>query len=450
MQSPILETQRFENLKLYDALLAINGADITASLAPGVTYNFSLDMDITQAMINSGSICNSASVVGSDDVGDVSDNDGIGTSDPTCVALLPQGDLTLIKTAVFVADGANGHIDYTFTLTNSGNVTVNTLTLTDDLLGITNQTISPSTLEPGQTATFTVPSYNVTDEDLIAGNVINCASVSGVAAIGGAVISDLSDDGDATNGDDNCTITVLTQTNSIAVVKQGTFMDENGNSYAEPGETISYVFTVTNTGDTTLVSVELTDTTVPVDFDSTTSGIQSTVSIGTLLPGESVQVTGSYILTEADIELGQVVNQASVRGIGPNGEEVSDVSDGSDNNLDNPTVTPLPVAPCTVVVNNLVYIGGMPGATGYDFEHLQIDGLTCYSDISIEIYNRWGVLVYETKDYNNLDKAFRGYSAGRVTISSSDPLPEGTYFYILRYKDGNNGREKTGFLHLTR
>jgi hypothetical protein len=44
-----------------------------------------------------------------------------------------------------------------------------------------------------------------------------------------------------------------------------------------------------------------------------------------------------------------------------------------------------------------------------------------------------GVLVYETKGYNNTSNAFEGISAGRSTIQQSTGLPTGTYFYILSY-----------------
>jgi len=90
---------------------------------------------------------------------------------------------------------------------------------------------------------------------------------------------------------------------------------------------------------------------------------------------------------------------------------------------------------------------------------LVIDGaenLICYpSGISVEIYNRWGVLVYETSKYSNTDNYFDGYSKGRTTISKSEGLPTGTYFYILNYESsdgkGNNQiNKKEGFIYLSR
>ena len=90
---------------------------------------------------------------------------------------------------------------------------------------------------------------------------------------------------------------------------------------------------------------------------------------------------------------------------------------------------------------------------------LIIDGAgdtNCYpSGIAVEIYNRWGVLVFETTKYNNTSNYFDGYSKGRTTISKSDGLPTGTYFYILNYEsvDGNGNiqiNKKDGFIYLSR
>jgi len=84
-----------------------------------------------------------------------------------------------------------------------------------------------------------------------------------------------------------------------------------------------------------------------------------------------------------------------------------------------------------------------------------IDDTVCYPENTVEIYNRWGVLVFETKNYNNVSNVFDGTSKGRTTISQSSGLPTGTYYYILNYTsyDGNNNiqtNRKDGFLYLTR
>ena len=85
-------------------------------------------------------------------------------------------------------------------------------------------------------------------------------------------------------------------------------------------------------------------------------------------------------------------------------------------------------------------------------DHFLIKNIENYPKNKVEIYNRWGVKVFETEQYNNSDNAFRGYSNGRVTFKKGEKLPTGTYFYILTYE--NLGAKesvvvkKSGYLHL--
>ncbi|RED23350.1 gliding motility-associated-like protein [Flavobacterium cutihirudinis] len=84
-----------------------------------------------------------------------------------------------------------------------------------------------------------------------------------------------------------------------------------------------------------------------------------------------------------------------------------------------------------------------------------IDDVTCYPENTVEIYNRWGILVFETTNYNNVTNNFDGTSRGRTTVKQSDGLPTGTYYYIVTYKslDGNNviqNNKKDGYLYLSK
>ncbi|WP_196830003.1 gliding motility-associated C-terminal domain-containing protein, partial [Flavobacterium sp. CG_9.1] len=84
-----------------------------------------------------------------------------------------------------------------------------------------------------------------------------------------------------------------------------------------------------------------------------------------------------------------------------------------------------------------------------------IDDVTCYPENTVEIYNRWGVLVFETKNYNNQTNNFEGISRGRTTVNQSSGLPTGTYFYILNYStiDGNGKveiKKLDGYLYLSK
>lgn len=106
------------------------------------------------------------------------------------------------------------------------------------------------------------------------------------------------------------------------------------------------------------------------------------------------------------------------------------------------------VAPaCNLVVHNSF----SPNNDGINetFFIENIDQISCFPTNSVEIYNRWGVLVYKTKQYDNLTRVFRGVSEGRATINESDQLPTGTYFYTIKYTDAKGKEyEDTGYLYL--
>lgn len=103
---------------------------------------------------------------------------------------------------------------------------------------------------------------------------------------------------------------------------------------------------------------------------------------------------------------------------------------------------------CPMEVFNAV----TPNGDGFNDE-LVLNGIECYPGNSVEIYNRWGVLVYETKEYNSNGNTFKGISEGRVNIKGDNKLPTGTYYYSIKYTfDLGNGvtypTEQTGYLHL--
>jgi gliding motility-associated-like protein len=99
----------------------------------------------------------------------------------------------------------------------------------------------------------------------------------------------------------------------------------------------------------------------------------------------------------------------------------------------------------------LVHNAFSPNGDGVN-EFFIIDNITdpCYLENNVEIYNRWGVLVFEIDNYNNNDRVFRGTSEGRTTVNQSRELPTGTYFYILKYKTDGNYTTKNGYLYLSR
>ncbi|MGH2667055.1 gliding motility-associated C-terminal domain-containing protein, partial [Flavobacterium sp.] len=123
--------------------------------------------------------------------------------------------------------------------------------------------------------------------------------------------------------------------------------------------------------------------------------------------------------------------------------------------------TSLPSA--TVVIDDIVCLecqdevkvfnAVSPGITDglNDFFYIQaLDDFICYPTNTVQIYNRWGVLVFERNQYtNDVNRGFVGMSEGRVTVSKNQKLPEGTYFYIINYTDKRgNAFNLNGYLEL--
>src|SRR5699024_7809961 len=82
----------------------------------------------------------------------------------------------------------------------------------------------------------------------------------------------------------------------------------------DAGETINYVFIVTNTGTVTIKDVTINDPMV--------KAVLNPQSYPSLAPGASVQFTASYIAKQGDIDGGSVHNAATATGKTPDGPDV--------------------------------------------------------------------------------------------------------------------------------
>ena len=82
------------------------------------------------------------------------------------------------------------------------------------------------------------------------------------------------------------------------------------------GQTITYSFLVTNTGNVTLHGISISD---PLVGLSAITGYATT-----LVPGASTTGTATYVVTQADVDRGSIVNTATVQGTPPVGTPVGD------------------------------------------------------------------------------------------------------------------------------
>ena len=575
-----------------------------ASLAPGASVTVTAEQTITQSDVDAGYIENSAiatgdSPLGTDDVVDVSDagdeavetpngdgsTDGDATNDPTVTSITESAGMEVVKTASYVdnGDGINNvgdSIVYSIEVSNTGNVTLNDVTIDDVILnfngdeltldgtgvGFVSATLGSleGTVQVGEVATYT-GTYTITQNDVNSGGITNSV-FSEATTLRGTLLSDTSDDGDDEDGnsEDDATETIFVLNPSISLLKSFLPLeDDNGDGIAGAlDDFIQFVFTVENTGNTTLYDINVIDPLPGV--------IVSGGTIPQLDPGQidSVTVTASYQITQADIDLGIVINLASVTSEDPTGEFVTDFSDDPNNSEDadidgdgdpdDRTVTEVndiidievnktvdntaPVvgdeAVFTIEVANTGNVNlvnvlideQLPG--GYSFisasttsgtyselngewlipdvgigeVHLLqirvevrgigdyvniaslrsiengVDGnldnneseasvdpicLTVYNEFSpnndgvndtfvidciqrfpnnrLEVYNRWGNLVFSQNGYKN---NWTGISNNSAVVNKGDGLPVGTYYYVLDIKDGSEPR--TGWLYINR
>jgi len=73
----------------------------------------------------------------------------------------------------------------------------------------------------------------------------------------------------------------------------------------------------------------------------------------------------------------------------------------------------------------------------------------------LEVYNRWGNLLYEREDYGNTDRwgtvdAWWDGSSNKKFTVGKEKLPPGTYFYILYFNDGSEPIKGSVFLNRNR
>ncbi|MFB7471316.1 hypothetical protein [Kitasatospora sp. NPDC056184] len=184
-------------------------------------------------------------------------------------------------------------ITYTYTVTNTGTAAVHGLTVTDDK--VSPVTCVATTLAAGQGTTCS-GSYVVTTADAVAGHVLNVATANGLNPEGGPVASPPAQE----------TVPV-TSVASLSLAKRASTAGP-----VDVGDTITYTYTVTNTGTAAVHGLTVTDDKVsPVTCVATT-----------LAAGQSTTCTGSYVVTSADTAAGSVTNHATANGLDPQGRPV--------------------------------------------------------------------------------------------------------------------------------
>ena len=365
------------------------------SIAPGEKAYYNATFLVDQASIDAGGLHNQVSVTATSTGGTVSDtsddgidNDGNTTDDVTVLLIDPNPVLLVTKTATVsdsAGDGVNlgDVITYTISIENKGNVTLNSLTISDTIKDGNGANLSldgpPSfvsattsststTLQVGGTATFTV-NYTIDQQAVDSGRVENSA-LGTASSPSGVQTSDTSDDGDDSDGDidDDPTITLLTATPTLVVTKSAVLNDPDSNG-VDLGDTITYTIVVTNTGDLTLSNVVITDTLTDANSSSLSLNSGPTLTAGdasNLGVGAALTYQATHVITQQGVDSGSVINIAKATASSPGQSgNVSDTSDDPNTVAANdPTSIYIPPSPSIGVNKSVVITDNGDGVTG--------------------------------------------------------------------------------------
>ncbi|GIZ09263.1 hypothetical protein FUMI01_19900 [Flavobacterium sp. UMI-01] len=446
------------NVTVTDNNATVSGGPI-ASLAVGAvdSTTFTAVHTVTQEDINKGIVYNLATATGTPPKG----TPVTGTStDPTPCATCPKEPtcldctMTELKQMPSISITKDGKYEdknndgitnvgdvivYNFVIRNTGNVPLMNVTVTDNNATVSGGPIASLTVGAVDSTTFTAV-HTVTQNDIDEGIVYNLATATGTPPKGTPVTGTSTDPTPCATCPKeptclDCTIVELVRTPAISIIKTGIFNDENKDGFTQVGETITYQFEIKNIGNVALFNVSVTDLMPGLVLSGNTIPVLNVGQVNTSA------YTATYVITRDDIIALAVSNQASVRGVDARGALATDEST---------YVVDLPIIGGVIGCEVIPFKAVSPNGDG-DNDVFYISGLDCYPDNNVQIYNRWGVLVFERDNYNNTDRAFKGVSEGRVTVSQSTELPTGTYYYVFRYKDSEaNLHEKAGYLYLNR
>jgi uncharacterized repeat protein (TIGR01451 family)/LPXTG-motif cell wall-anchored protein len=272
------------------------------TLDPNTQMTCTATYTITQTDVDNGGFSNSATATGTPPVGDPV------TSDASTFTI-PQAEapaLTLVKSASTDAvSEVDETITYSFAVTNTGNVTLSNVAVTETAFtgsgSLSGISCPATTLPPGAFTTCTA-TYDVTQDDLDAGSITNTATASGT-----------SQGGTATSEPSTASVTA-TAAPGLTVVKSA-----SPTTVATVGQMIAYSFLVTNDGNVTLTDVGIDETA----FSGTGSLSAITCLDTTLAPEASTTCSASYAVTQDDLDAGSVTNTADAIGSTPSGSVVT-------------------------------------------------------------------------------------------------------------------------------
>ena len=266
------------------------------SLAAGAIETCMATYTTTQADVNAGSITNTGTATGTPPSGP-----NVSATSMVTIPLTPAPAITLTKTASISGYSAAGTpVTYSYKVTNTGNVTLNPVMVSDPMVGLSTISCPGGSLAAGAIETC-MATYTTTQADVNAGSITNTGTATGTPPSGPNVSA-------------TSMVTIpLTPAPAITLTKSASI-----SGYSAAGTPVTYSYKVTNTGNVTLNPVMVSDPMVGL----------STISCpgGSLAAGAIETCMATYTTTQADVNAGSITNTGTATGTPPSGPNVSATS----------------------------------------------------------------------------------------------------------------------------
>lgn len=334
------------NRKLSDVSVSdemLDWSTVIEELDPGVSKEFALTYVVTQEDIDAGLLLNVAVASHPDVPVDPTDEVEIPVDQNPALSLDKSVNKETVKTV-------GEEVIYTIKVTNTGNVTLSDVSVSDEML---DWSTTIETLKVGETKDFSL-TYVVTQEDIAGGEIVNIVSASH---------PDIEEE-----PTDEVTVKV-DHINNLSVEKTADkeFVDARD-------QVITYTIRVKNMGNQPLHNVAVSD---PL------TGLEEMLEVLGVDEGK-VYIT-TYVVQREDLSKSEILNTVEVQGTNPQEETVR----GNDH------------ARVEVRIPDL-FIPNVftPNGDGVN-DVFEIVGIESFDKVEITIINRWGNEVYRNDNYKN-------------------------------------------------
>jgi gliding motility-associated-like protein/uncharacterized repeat protein (TIGR01451 family) len=365
------------------------------------------------------------------------------------------------KSAAYTGTGEGGSvttgdlITYTIHVRNTGNATLTNVLITDNVPAYTEFVSADEGRVPDATGkvSWTITTIPVGAPDVTRSYVVRVArDLTGATSIVNTAAVDNGAGGKPTtppdpnnpnephpHPDPNDPSTDIPVDTIIQFDAWKTVLTESGNTKAKPGEILTYTIHVRNTGNVLIPAISIND---PVPTHTTfvsaansgafnQAGNAVNWTMMNLAVGATQRVSFKVKVDDELDSVAVIINTATASD--GNVTKPTSGCDPASAGCDGQPGTSIETEPAD---DGLFFVNAMsPNGDGKN-EYFIVKGLEKYPGAALYVFNRWGSMVYQAKDYHN--------------DWNGSGLSEGTYYYKLELKQSEGTKLYKGWVVIKR